>query len=112
MPKIDRLKVHAKCNGRCGYCGTEITVKEMQVDHILAQERGGGNEFVNLMPSCRYCNNHKTSLRLDDFRFELSQQLERANKYSANYRMAKRYGQVIETPKGIVFYFETLNNQK
>jgi 5-methylcytosine-specific restriction endonuclease McrA len=109
MSKIDRLKVHEKCNGRCGYCGINITVKEMQVDHILAQERGGTDEFSNLMPSCRYCNKHKTSFMLEDFRFELSQQLNRANKYSSNYRMAKRYMQVTETPKPIIFYFETLN---
>lgn len=111
MAKINRDNVHAKCGGRCGYCGIIITVKEMQVDHILAKERGGGDEFENLMPSCRYCNNYKSSQTLEGFRVELSQQLERANNYSANYRMAKRYGQVVETPKPIVFYFETLNQK-
>ncbi len=32
--KIDRQQVYDKCDGHCAYCGVEITLKQMQVDHI------------------------------------------------------------------------------
>ena len=35
--KINRQEVYDKCYGHCGYCGCEITFKEMQVDHIVSQ---------------------------------------------------------------------------
>jgi hypothetical protein len=31
--KINRLEVYNKCNGHCAYCGKDITLKQMQVDH-------------------------------------------------------------------------------
>ena len=125
--KKDRLKIHAKCNYNCGYCGNPITVKEMQVDHIIAQSNFSSylntrfaptflshltefdvNHFDNLMPSCRYCNNHKASHHLELYRSEIFEQVKRLNKYSSNYRIAKRYGLIEETVKPIIFYFETL----
>ncbi len=30
--KIDRKSVYEKFDGRCAYCGREITIKQMQVD--------------------------------------------------------------------------------
>ena len=35
MTKHDRIKIHAKHRGRCAYCGAEIALKDMQVDHIV-----------------------------------------------------------------------------
>jgi len=35
MKKINRELVHSKFGGRCAYCGVEITIKQMQVDHIV-----------------------------------------------------------------------------
>jgi 5-methylcytosine-specific restriction endonuclease McrA len=32
--KINREEVYNKCSGHCAYCGKEITIKQMQVDHI------------------------------------------------------------------------------
>lgn len=112
-----RQRVYDKCNGHCAYCGTKITIKEMQVDHVISkynweQQKNhlpNVNHIDNLLPSCRYCNRLKDTCSLEVFREQVSLQLQRANDYSANYRMAKRYGQVIEQPTPIVFYFEKLN---
>lgn len=128
MKKETRIYVWHKYKKHCSYCGGEIKYQEMQVDHLIPQIRfewfirhlfrmpkhlthltvNDVNHIDNLMPSCRYCNNRKSDADLEFFRSELSEQLKRANKTSANYRMAKRYGQVIETPKPIVFYFEKI----
>jgi 5-methylcytosine-specific restriction endonuclease McrA len=130
--KVDRKAVYDKCTGHCAYCGNPIEIKDMQIDHVMpvkrqmkfvkkTNERGfthtvpvfsGKYDYPerlhidNCLPSCRFCNNYKHSFSLEDFRNELSKQLERCKLTSANYRMAVRYGLVQETPKPIVFYFE------
>jgi len=66
--KINREEVYNKCEGHCGYCGKEITIKQMQVDHIKPLYRNdkvttlevwgverGSDNFDNLMPSCARC---------------------------------------------------------
>lgn len=124
--KINRQEVYNKCGGHCAYCGEEITLKQMQVDHIIPvssyqeyiKKKIGIPDFLlhlteidvnhidNLFPTCRVCNKWKSFHYLELFRKEISEQVRRLNDYSSNYRMAKRYGQVNETIQPIVFYFE------
>jgi 5-methylcytosine-specific restriction endonuclease McrA len=117
--KINREEVYNKCEGHCGYCGKEITIKQMQVDHIKPLYRNdkvttlevwgverGSDNFDNLMPSCARCNRWKSTFSLDMFRKEIEHQIERLNKYNNNYRMAKDFGLIQETIIPIVFYFE------
>jgi 5-methylcytosine-specific restriction endonuclease McrA len=127
--KINRQEVYNKCGGHCAYCGEEITIKEMQVDHIipvsffsdhiisnkrvpkfLSHLKGTDvNHIDNLFPSCRVCNKWKSAFDLEFFRSELSEQVRRLNDYSSNYRIAKRYGLINEVNIPIVFYFEKIS---
>jgi 5-methylcytosine-specific restriction endonuclease McrA len=75
--KINRQEVHAKYSGHCAYCGKVITIKEMQVDHIVSkshhrfiprQDKFDINNLDNLNPSCRSCNHYKRALSIEDFR--------------------------------------------
>lgn len=124
--KIDRQKVYDKLNGHCGYCGEEITLKQMQVDHIIPKVDfiscvtnkfrvpyflqhltiSDLNHIDNLMPTCRVCNKWKTFHPLEIFRKELSEQVKRLRDYSSNFRIAEKYGLVKETETPVVFYFE------
>lgn len=63
-----RAEVHAMFGGRCAYCGKEITLAEMQVDHIEAYSSGGHDGDGNLFPSCDVCNRVKSSYSLEAFR--------------------------------------------
>jgi len=130
--KIDRNKIYRKCGGRCGYCGDEIEIKAMTIDHIIPKElfeitvankihvpdflahltESDVNHYDNLLPSCRYCNNYKGAYHLHEFRYELTQQLKRAEEKSVNFRLAKRYGMIqeIQVPE-IIFYFEKLQKE-
>jgi len=123
-----RKQVYDKYGGYCAYCGTELKQRQWQIDHIIAKNRFMAdvksavpelvpeflshlteldvNHIDNLNPSCRRCNNFKHSFDLEGFRREIGYQLERVNKYSVNYRTAKRFGQVVETPRQVVFFFE------
>lgn len=93
-----------KHNGRCGYCGCEPII--MHIDHIKPVSAGGTDDVDNLMPSCAQCNNFKSSSSLETFRNELQQQVIRAEKYSVNFRMAKKFGLIVFVDKPIKFYFE------
>lgn len=126
--KSNRQKIFEKYGGHCAYCGEEITIKDMQVDHIIPKNEFWShikndihipeflrhlklndlNHIDNLNPACRVCNKWKSAFHLELFRFELSEQLKRLHKNIAPYRMAKKYGLIEEKSKPIVFYFETL----
>ena len=124
--KQQRIEIHSKFNGKCAYCGAEIQLKDMQVDHIIAQRNFIAdiqnkfripnflnhltpldvNNIDNLHPACRICNKWKSDFDLEFFRRELSEQVNRLNSYSTNYRIAKKYGQIQETVAPIRFFFE------
>ena len=123
MAKIDRQKVYDKCNGHCGYCGKEITLKQMQVDHIQAhwhsmsesdaQRVGitkGSHDLDNLMPTCARCNKWKSTWTVEQFRREISLQVKRLNEYSPGYRLAKDFDLIDENLNEVVFYFEVLQD--
>ena len=111
--RIDRQAVYKKYNGRCSYCGMEITIKQMQVDHywpqFLAhhQPDKDNNREENLMPSCQKCNIHKHGMKPEAWRSELERQVTMLRK-SAQFDRALRFGQLEITEKPIVFYFETI----
>jgi len=54
MKKELREKVLNKYDKKCAYCGEEIDIKSMQVDHIHPKANGGLNLIENYNPSC--CN--------------------------------------------------------
>lgn len=132
MDKFLREKIYWKFKGCCSYCGEKILYKSMQVDHMIPQSNynydisddrikdlripnflkhlteGDVNHIDNLYPSCRKCNNFKSSFTLEIFREQLEEQLQRAIKTSSNFRRALQYNQVKLTPQPIVFHFETM----
>lgn len=68
IPTATRKFVHQKYGGRCAYCGAEISLKGMHVDHLRSLKRGGTNELDNLMPACSLCNTYKGSSCLEALR--------------------------------------------
>lgn len=114
IKKAVKEKAKAKFGGKCGYCG--CTPDKIHIDHIHPVANGHQlarykdlNHIDNLMPSCFSCNNFKMNFSLEDFRRELSEQVNRARKYSVNFRLAERYGQIQVTESPIKFYFETVS---
>ena len=112
VSKSEREAIALKTNNRCGYCGIDLK-KGWHLDHIVPFASNAGKcEESNYMASCPQCNMFKQSWSLEQFRSELSMQVERARDYSVNFRFAEKYGQLELTKKPIIFYFEKLNNSK
>lgn len=130
MTKTDRQKVFQMFDGRCAYCGCHLG-NRWHVDHVEALHRNSRydrekRKFVqdgtcqnphnerpdNYMPSCISCNITKATLTIEKFREYIQQTVESLNnnRYAA-YKFAKRFGLIQETPKPVVFYFETITTQ-
>ncbi len=126
IPKAIRLKVYEKYNGHCAYCGKEIAMKDMQVDHItpisysiygpIEQaenvrqmfEDDNINGIDNLMPSCRSCNFYKGINDIERFRQRILSQLDHTCRSSFQTRLAMQYGMIKYVPWDGKFYFERI----
>lgn len=106
MMKIDRQKVYDKYNGHCAYCGKPITIKDMQVDHILPKRNGGKDHIDNLNPSCRRCNHYKRAADIETLRnWLLGGLIERLMKIYI-FRVALDYGMITINGWDKKFYYE------
>lgn len=112
IPKDIRKVVHAKYNGHCAYCGCELEYKDMQIDHMESvyiaemQKQPVNDTIDNYMPACRMCNYYKSSNTIEQFRANLQDMLMRNVRRPFDYRLAVKYGLVVEDIKPIKFYFE------
>jgi len=64
----------------------------------------------NQMPACASCNINKHSGSLEEFRSLIKGFMKHLNEINTQYKIAKRYGLVVETDIEVKFYFETLKN--
>jgi len=61
ISRVVRERTRAEAHNRCGYCLTPQTLAydTLEIDHIIPEAAGGGNEPNNLWLACRPCNRHK-----------------------------------------------------
>ena len=117
--KEKRQQVYDKCDGHCAYCGVEITIKQMQVDHIqphwhtFTEQQAsqsnivkGSHDLDNLNPSCARCNKWKSTYSVEHFRKVVETSLDRLERDTPNFRLARDYGLIEVIEKPVIFYFE------
>lgn len=111
LTKAERQTVYDKCGGHCAYCGCEIKLSEMQVDHVMPIGLiydENTESMSNYLPACRSCNHYKSSLTLDRFRFCIERFPQVLMRDSVTYKNAVRFGLVEPKPHKVVFYFEKI----
>jgi hypothetical protein len=124
--KKERELIFNKYGGKCAYCGCDLE-KGWHIDELMPIRRNHKWDrekmkmipdgcmhperlnIDNQMPACASCNINKHSDSLEDFRRNITQYVQSLNLYSTQYKIAKRYGLIVEEPKPIVFYFETID---
>ncbi|MCD4751897.1 MAG: HNH endonuclease [Anaerolineaceae bacterium] len=112
MNKKVREIIYQKYDGHCAYCGQEIAMKEMQVDHRTPKTRMGVNDVENYEPSCRQCNYYKSNFLLEQFRKNMKTLHERIGKCAFIVRLGIKYGIVEIKPFDGKFYFEKMNQNQ
>ena len=128
LSKKEREELRMMFGGKCAYCGCELG-RGWCADHIepvyretkfIRETWDSPRKLVktgavlwperdtkeNLFPCCRSCNIHKGPYALETWRSNLSDLIGVLQRGYPTYRHAVRFGQVIETPKQVVFYFE------
>lgn len=66
LPKSVRFEVFKRDKFTCQYCGESAPNVILEVDHIVPVSKGGTDEIMNLVTSCRDCNRGKAGKKLDD----------------------------------------------
>jgi 5-methylcytosine-specific restriction endonuclease McrA len=64
-----------KWQRRCAYCGAESV--PLQIEHIVAKDRGGSNRVSNLTLACQKCNRTKNNRPVEEFLANKPEVLER-----------------------------------
>ena len=107
LTPFERQQIYGKFGGHCAYCGCEITIKDMQADHVVPLYLGGADDISNLYPACRACNHYKSTYTVEKFRVVIQQAPALLMKSSATYRSLVRFGLIKHPGKTVVrFYFE------
>lgn len=121
--KKQRDHLRSKFDGKCAYCGGEIT--KMHADHmepcIRVQTDGWGtrlphseqrmikperNVVSNMMPACAACNLHKGGYTLEGWRDILQRSAAIVRKQTSTFKAGERFGVISVSDAPIVFYFE------
>lgn len=119
MMSKKRKLIYDKSDGHCWYCGIRLEEKGWHADHFKPIRRNSDGTCLfpendteeNKVPSCASCNNLKGSYDIEFFRKIIGEFVTTLNKYSTQYKIAKRYGMIEETGIQIVFWFEKNNKQ-
>lgn len=106
LTKEERIEIYNRFDGRCGYCGEKIDIKDMQVDHIVALRVGGTDTLDNMICSCRSCNHYKSTYTLEIFEKQLQEIPNKLLRDSAIFKIALRYGLIEIKDKKVEFYFK------
>jgi len=59
IPCITKRKLFRRDRGLCAYCGERIHEGDAEAEHIVPNSRGGKYSWMNLVISCRPCNQRK-----------------------------------------------------
>lgn len=75
IPKAPKRTIPADVRGavknlykRCVYCGSR---KDLTIDHIMPESRGGSDDISNLIIACRSCNGRKESYTPEEAGMEM-----------------------------------------
>lgn len=130
LSKIQRAELKNKFDGHCAYCG-ELLGDKWQVDHIEAVKReiehiGNGvlrttgemtnphlDTIENMNPACIPCNQNKSSMTLDSWRFLLGHYRDvQLLRDSTHARHLHRFGLIEIKSEPVVFFFEKYREVK
>lgn len=100
---LNRRNIMMRDNFQCVYCGAG---KELTLDHVIPQSKGGENSWENLVTCCSPCNCKKGNKTLKDLRWKLNSKPREPNPYEFHMNHTLGVGDVAQVPaewEGYVF---------
>ncbi len=115
-PRTKRQYVWAKTGGLCWYCGAQLYRREeadtevqkrlvFTADHLHPRAHGGRGR-ANKVPACRYCNSHKSSRSVEQFRQWVQKLLFDKTKHAGRPVGEQARRRWKTNAEAVVFYFE------
>jgi hypothetical protein len=71
VPPLSNHELFRRDHNLCGYCGDEFPAPRLTRDHIVPFSRGGRDNWMNVVTSCRWCNQKKGNRTLEEARLQL-----------------------------------------
>jgi len=59
VPSLSNSKLFQRDRCICGYCGDRFSISALEREHIVPLSRGGRDSWMNVVSSCRPCNQKK-----------------------------------------------------
>ena len=56
---LTRKTIFERDDGRCCYCGNDLTMSSMTLEHVYPESKGGLSDWANLRACCSPCNSEK-----------------------------------------------------
>lgn len=105
LSKRKREALREQFRGRCAFCGSQLPARGWQAEFI-------GEDYVQggIAPVCKECSATKGNASPEAFRELLAEQVERAQRHSANFRTALRFGLCRVKAEPVVFWFESFQS--
>lgn len=69
-----RVNLARRDDFKCQYCGSDLDLPEVTVDHVLPRSRGGQNTWENCVSACSDCNGTKADKTPDEAGMKLRKQ--------------------------------------
>lgn len=66
-----RINVYTRDDWTCQYCYKKKNARELNLDHVVPQCKGGKTNWKNIVTSCKKCNDKKADLSLEEVGFKL-----------------------------------------
>lgn len=63
---LNRENIYKRDNHQCVYCG-HGNKKNLTLDHVVPQSKGGKDAWDNLVTACKQCNSDKAALSLEEY---------------------------------------------
>jgi len=101
LSKNKREALSQKFSGCCAYCGDQLPARGWHAEII-------GEEYVSggIVAVCPDCWVSKGNASPEAFKALLTEQVERAQRHSINFRNAMRFGLVCQVKTNVEFWFE------
>lgn len=82
---LTRKNIYARDHYVCQYCGKKCMGKDLTLDHILPESRGGPFAWDNLVTCCRDCNRKKDDRTPEEAGMTLLKVPRRLNVHTSRY---------------------------
>ena len=103
-----KANIWKRDGAKCAYCKKELKLDEATIDHIHPKSKGGRKHWLNVVVSCRECNQLKADKTLDDgFHLKLSREPFIPKPTSILYKLTKN--EIEEMPEFWKHFFVEFN---